>query len=63
MALHLTFADGSNPYFFRGSKKAVMRELRKWRKDYNIDGVYTRMGIYFGTATLKRQRVGLFEFV
>lgn len=62
--LHLAFTDGSNPYVFRASsRKAIMRELAKWKRNYIITGVYTRMGIYFGIATLKPERtINLFNF-
>ena len=53
-SIHLTFADGSNPYVrYRMTRSQYNRELRKWRKHYDITGTMTRIGIYFGTATIK----------
>lgn len=36
MILHLTFSDGSNPYVAFGDKAKVTKELRKWKKKYDI---------------------------
>lgn len=36
MILHLTFSDGSNPYVAFGDKTKVTKELRKWKKKYDI---------------------------
>jgi hypothetical protein len=42
--IHFSFADGSNPYVFRGSMLECMKELKKWARNYNItpvkDGFY-----------------------
>lgn len=58
--LHITFTDGSNPYFFRGD---IKRELKRWSRNYRLtDGFMSRFGIYFVTATPKREPVDLFNF-
>jgi len=36
MFLHIKFADGSNPFFFRGTKEAIKREMERWKKYYVI---------------------------
>lgn len=33
---HLTFTDGSNPYFYRGTKSDMSKELEKWEKNFTI---------------------------
>ena len=60
--LHITFTDGSNPFVYRGTMRGIKRQLRKWGQNYVIYGTYTRFGIYFATATPKRDPVDLFNF-
>ena len=58
--LHITFTDGSNPYFFRGN---IKRELKRWSRNYHLtNGFMSRFGVYFVTATPKRDSIDLFNF-
>lgn len=34
--LHFEFADGSNPYIFRGSPLECLKELKRWEKRFSI---------------------------
>lgn len=36
IVIHLEFADGSNPYIYRGAPLACLEELARWNKCYNI---------------------------
>lgn len=35
-AVHIRFADGSNPYFYQGTPAMCVRELRKWNKRFSF---------------------------
>ena len=35
--IHFEFANGSNPYIFRGSVMDCINELKKWGKRWNIE--------------------------
>lgn len=34
--IHFEFADGSNPYIFRGSPLECLEELKRWEKRFSI---------------------------
>lgn len=34
--LHLSFSDGSNPFFYRGTKADMSKEIKKWEKNFTI---------------------------
>lgn len=36
--LHFSFKDGSNPYYFRGSAVECLEEIKKWSKNWIIEG-------------------------
>lgn len=36
--IHFTFNDGSNPYYFRGSAVDCLKEIKKWSKNWIIEG-------------------------
>lgn len=42
--IHFDFADGSNPYIYRGTVWDCMEELQKWRKNFDIQPV--KRGFY-----------------
>lgn len=36
MLIHFSFADGSNPYIYRGTPLDCWKELQRWRKNWKI---------------------------
>lgn len=36
--IHFTFKDGSNPYYFRGSSVDCMNEIKRWAKNWIVEG-------------------------
>lgn len=44
MMIHFEFANGSNPYIFRGYPLECMKELEKWDKCWNIEQI--KQGFY-----------------
>ena len=54
IAFHIEFADGSNPYFhFACSKKKHESELRKWRRNYNLEFIKVVANIEYYRAERK----------
>lgn len=50
-SFHLTFADGSNPYYhFPCSLQKHRRELRRWRMNYDLELVSKSGNLEFYTA-------------
>lgn len=43
--IHFDFADGSNPYIYRGTVWDCLKELQKWGKNFDII-VATKQGFY-----------------
>ena len=48
MWLHITFADGSNPYVKYGNYDELLRELNKWALNYQLESewVLGQSGVY-----------------
>lgn len=36
--IHFTFADGSNPYYYRGSAVECLNEINRWSKNWILEG-------------------------
>ena len=45
--IHFDFADGSNPYIYRGTVWDCLEELQKWGKNFDIKPV--KCGFYYLT--------------
>lgn len=36
MYLHITFTDGSNPYVMFGDEEKLNKELKRWKRNFDI---------------------------
>ena len=54
MSFHITFKDGSNPYFhFPCSLKEHQKALNKWKKNFDLTLIETKHDIEFYEAEEK----------
>ena len=55
--IHIEFANGSNPYYsFAMPKKEYDKELKEWKKNYNLELKWTSsLGTYGYYATEKEE--------
>lgn len=51
--VHISFTNGSNPWFFYGSAKECLRKLVQWGKVYDVNFA-DRQGFYTATERQKR---------
>lgn len=50
MYLHITFTNGSNPYVAYGDESKIKKELKKWKRNYDLYIDKTPSGDYLATA-------------
>ena len=59
MSFHITFEDGSNPYYsFPSDPETHRKNLRKWRRNYDLElvGKIGGMEIYHARAKSRSAR-------
>ena len=61
MLLHITFADGSNPFFKIGSKAEIAQEIRRWKRQFGVVDQRNKGGGIWLTLISKRSQIDLFE--